>query len=242
MMESLIDIIERRFTKSCPDTPLQAGLDVWKQGKHLEMEQAEISFTSLIQDSVSDYQIGQFLTYATPEFLSADEIAGFASALRLFASHPVDLTQAHEGIGDTCGTGGDTVPTFNVSTTIMFILCGAGLRIAKHGNRAFTSKCGSADVLEALGVNINLDADKVTKCLSEVKLGFMFAPNFHTATAKVQRIRKILADELPGNLRAKTIFNVLGPLANPANTPWQLLGVYNEDSAEKLANVIKRLG
>lgn len=147
--------------------------------------------------------------------------------------------KGHETLGDTCGTGGDSRGTFNVSTTIMFILAAGDVRIAKHGNRAFTSRCGSADVLDALGVKVDLGADDVARCIEDVGIGFMYAPKFHESFKNVQTIRKKLAEDMPPSLRGKTIFNVLGPLANPASAKCQIIGVYDERLTRKFADVLR---
>jgi anthranilate phosphoribosyltransferase len=237
---SVADLIEGLRGPGPHNAYLESCLERWERHEHLSFEEARQAFFELLKDDVSDFQIGRLLVSATPEFLMAAEIAGFASALRDRA-RPVELPQA-EHLGDTCGTGGDTIPTFNVSTTVMFILAADGIPIAKHGNRAFTSRCGSADVLQHLGVRIDLPGPLVKACIERAGIGFMFAPVFHTATQRVQRIRKILAQEMPANLRMKTVFNVLGPLSNPARTPWQMLGVYSRDFLVKLADVLQRLG
>lgn len=223
---------------------MHSCIDSWGRGAHLTYEQAQDVFRELLSDNVTNFQIGEFLLYATPAFLSVDEIAGFARVLRKQAT-PVRMPGV-ENLGDTCGTGGDTIDTFNISTTIMFILAAAGIKIAKHGNRAITSNCGSADVLEQLGVKIDLSPDKVAECINKIDIGFMFAPEFHSTTKKVQPVRKkianILKDELPPNVKRKTVFNVLGPLANPAEaTNRQVMGVYDGDLVRKIAEVFQKL-
>ncbi len=135
---------------------------------------------------------------------------------------------------DTCGTGGDIFKTFNVSTTSAIIAASAGVVIAKHGNRSITSKCGGADILEALGVNINCNATEVEECLENAGIGFMFAPNFHPAMKKMMPIRK--------KLGIRTVFNILGPLTSPANADIQLLGVFDPEYVDIIAQVLKNLG
>jgi anthranilate phosphoribosyltransferase len=135
---------------------------------------------------------------------------------------------------DTCGTGGDSANTFNISTTAAFVAAGGGATVAKHGNRAMTSKCGSADVLEGLGVNIELDAEGVTRCLDQAGIGFMFAQKFHPAMRYVGPIRR--------EIGIRTAFNVLGPLTNPAHAQYQVLGVASAPLAEKLARALSRMG
>lgn len=217
-------------------------IDRWFNRDHLNYEEARTAFGLLMADDVHDYQIGQFLAFTTPDFLTAEEIAGFADVLRAHACRVHSPLGGHESLGDTCGTGGDTIDTFNISTTIMFILAAAGIKIAKHGNRKITSSCGSADVLEELGVNIHLTPANVAKCIGQIGVGFMFAPEFHPATAKVQKIRKIFAEQLPDNMNKKSVFNVLGPLVNPAGAQRQMMGVYDKAFVRKMAEVFKHLG
>lgn len=243
--ELLQAFVEERFDKECGLNGYLADcVERWIGGEHLSFEDSKKAFSQLMEDDVHDYQIGQFLVVTNAELLEAEEIAGFASSLRDHARHvaPRCAEEHTESLGDICGTGGDTLSTFNISTTIMFILAAGGIRVAKHGNRKITSRCGSADVLEELGVCIHLDPIDVGKCIDDIGLGFMFAPEFHPATAKVQRIRKILAEELPPVLNRKTVFNILGPLANPAGAKRQLMGVYEEDLVPKLALVFRWLG
>ncbi len=139
-----------------------------------------------------------------------------------------------DALVDTCGTGGDTSGTFNISTATAFVVAGAGVRVAKHGNRSVTSKCGSADVMEALGVNINLAPARIAACLEEVGMAFLFAPAMHSAMKHVQAARR--------ELRLRTVFNLLGPLTNPARATCQVVGVYSADLVEKLAEALSMLG
>ncbi len=139
-----------------------------------------------------------------------------------------------DALVDTCGTGGDTSGTFNISTAVAFVTAGAGVRVAKHGNRSITSRCGSADVMEALGVNINLPPARLAACLRETGIAFLFAPAMHSAMKYVQPARR--------ELRLRTIFNLLGPLTNPAHASAQVVGVYSADLVEKLAEVLSELG
>lgn len=160
------------------------------------------------------------------------EIASLALTMHEFAEK---INPNVDGIlVDTCGTGGDKINTFNVSTTAMFVVAGTGIPIAKHGNRAITSKAGSADVLESLGVKIDLEPEKVKECIEKVGVGFMFAPIFHKAMKNVMPIRKALG--------IRTVFNILGPLTNPANTKGQVLGVFEPELTKQLAEVLKIIG
>ncbi|WP_353192822.1 anthranilate phosphoribosyltransferase [Pandoraea pnomenusa] len=160
------------------------------------------------------------------------EIAAAAQVMREFANH-VDAP-ADEHFVDIVGTGGDVSHTFNISTASMFVAAGAGAKVAKHGNRGVSSKSGSADVLEALGVNIMLSPEQVAECLREVGIGFMFAPNHHPAMKNVAAVRK--------EMGVRTIFNILGPLTNPAGAPNQLMGVFHPDLVGIQVRVMQRLG
>ena len=160
------------------------------------------------------------------------EISAAAQVMREFATPVVVADRAH--LVDLCGTGGDGAHTFNISTTAMFVAAAAGARIAKHGGRSVSSSTGSADALEALGANINLTGDQVARCLDESGVGFMFAPNFHGAMKHAAPIRK--------ELGVRTLFNILGPLTNPAGAPNQLMGVFHADLVGIMARVLQRLG
>jgi anthranilate phosphoribosyltransferase len=171
-----------------------------------------------------------------------EEIVGFAEAIRA-AAIPLDLHAGsvlnasgteRDALVDTCGTGGDTSGTFNISTATAFVVAGAGVRVAKHGNRSVTSKCGSADVMEALGVNINLPTERIAACLEQVGIAFLFAPAMHSAMKHVQTARR--------ELRLRTVFNLLGPLTNPARVTCQVVGVHSSDLVEKLAEALSMLG
>lgn len=162
---------------------------------------------------------------------TVDEIAGFARAMRACA---VPLQCAASPLVDTCGTGGDAAGTFNISTTAAFVVAGAGGYVAKHGNRSVSSRCGSADVLEALGAELMLAPELVAACIEEVGFGFLFAPRYHGAMRHAVAPRKALA--------LRTVFNLLGPLTNPAGAPYQLLGVYDSALLPRLAGVLPRLG
>ena len=162
-----------------------------------------------------------------------EEIAGFASAMRRHALH-VDVDPGEGFVVDTCGTGGDASGTFNISTTAAFVIAGAGVRVAKHGNRSVTSKCGSADLLEGLGVAIELSPAAVARCVNEVGIGFMYAPAFHPAMRFVGPTRR--------EIGIRTVFNILGPLTNPAGARHQLIGVGHPGIAHKLASALSRLG
>jgi len=175
-------------------------------------------------------QIAAFITALRIKGETVDEIAGLASIMRAKAI-PVVVTPP---VVDTCGTGGDSSSTFNISTAAAIVVAGAGLKVAKHGNRAITSHCGSADVLEALGVKIDLGAEGVAKCLETVGIGFMFAPIFHPAMKYAAVPRR--------EIGIRTVFNILGPLTNPARAESQVIGVPNQEIGNKIASVLHRLG
>lgn len=175
-------------------------------------------------------QVAALVTALRMKGETVDEIAGLASVM-LAKATPVRVSSA---VVDTCGTGGDGFGSFNISTTVAFIVAGAGLKVAKHGNRAMSSHCGSADVLEALGVKIDLGAEAVAQCLETVGIGFMFAPIFHPAMKYATAPRR--------EIGIRTVFNVLGPLTNPARAQCQVIGVPSRQLGEKIASVLHRLG
>ena len=175
-------------------------------------------------------QVAAFATALRMKGETVDEIAGLASVMQAKAT-PVQVTQP---VVDTCGTGGDGFGSFNISTTAAFVVAGAGLKVAKHGNRAMSSHCGSADVLEALGVRIELGAEAVAQCLKFVGIGFMFAPVFHPAMKYAAAPRR--------EIGIRTVFNILGPITNPARARFQVIGVPSKELAEKIAFVLHRLG
>ncbi len=163
---------------------------------------------------------------------SVDEITAAATVMRALSTKVEIADSAH--LIDTCGTGGDGIQTFNVSTCAAFVAAAAGAKVAKHGGRSVSSTCGSADVLEALGVNVNLTPAQVANCVSDIDIGFMFAPNHHSAMKHAAPVRR--------ELGVRTIFNLLGPLTNPASAKRQLMGVFSKDLTLKLAKVLQNLG
>jgi anthranilate phosphoribosyltransferase len=164
---------------------------------------------------------------------TVDELTGFARAMRA-AARPVPIEDRYRPVLDTCGTGGAGTSTFNISTVAAFVVAGAGVRVAKHGNRSISSRCGSADVLEALGVRTAIEPEMVARAIREVGIGFLFAPTFHGATRNVQPIRI--------ELKMRTAFNFLGPLTNPARAEIQVAGTWSDEAAEKIAGAMARLG
>ncbi len=206
-------------------------IEILLHGEDLSFEQAESLLDVVFQGDVPEVQIAAFLTAMGAKGATATELAGLAKSLR---QHAVRVKVDVDNLVDTCGTGGGAIKTCNVSTAAAIVAAGAGVYVAKHGNRGITSKCGSADVLEQLGVKIDASADVVAECIREAHIGFMFAPMFHPAMKYVQPIRK--------GLGFRTVFNILGPLANPANAKRQVLGVADESSMQVIAEALKLLG
>lgn len=187
----------------------------------------------MLSGSMSTEGIAEVLHYLRRKGETVAELVGFASAMQEMA-HPVDLQQQDDPVIDTCGTGGDGSNTFNVSTATAFVVAGAGQRVAKHGNRRISSQCGSADVLEALGISVTLPADQVADCIREAGIGFLYAPMLHPAVKHAQEARLLL--------KGRTIFNLLGPLTNPVRARIQLIGAFSVRAAEMLAQALARLG
>jgi anthranilate phosphoribosyltransferase len=198
-------------------------------GRDLSQAEAASVMEEIMTGEASAAQIGAFLTALHIKGETDAEIAGMAEVMRQKAT-PVYVDGP---VADTCGTGGDGSHTFNISTAAAFVAAGAGLVVAKHGNRAMSSVCGSADVLEGLGVKIDLDADGVARCLREAGIGFMFAQKFHPAMRFAGPVRR--------EIGIRTAFNILGPLTNPARARHQVLGVASAPLAEKLARALSRL-
>jgi len=209
----------------------------------LSREEARNVMGEILAGRASDPQIAALLVALHMKGETVEEIVGFAEAIRAVATPianangtALDVSGTdREALVDTCGTGGDASESFNISTVTALTIAGAGVRVAKHGNRGITSKCGSADVMEALGVNITIPPARIADCLNEVGIAFMFAPAMHTATKYVQPARRELRP-------MRSVFNLLGPLTNPANASAQVVGVYSEDLVEKLATALKMLG
>ena len=187
---------------------------------------------SLMSGVLSDDIIESYVLALNEKGVTAENIFDAATVMRQF-SKQVDI-QDKKNLVDTCGTGGDGIQTFNVSTLSAIVAASAGVKVAKHGGRSVSSKCGSADVLEALGVNVNLTPEKVASLVNDIGIAFMFAPNFHPAMRYAAPVRK--------KLGVRTIFNVLGPLANPASATHQILGVYEASLTEIMAEVLSKLG
>jgi anthranilate phosphoribosyltransferase len=210
--------------------------------RSLTREQARELMSAILAGKATDAQIAALLVALHMKGETVDEIVGFAEAIRTAAA-PFTLSRnsaldvsgtERDALVDTCGTGGDASGTFNISTATALTVAGAGVRVAKHGNRSVTSKCGSADVMEALGISINLPPSKLAACLDKVGIAFLFAPAMHSAMKYVQPARR--------ELRLRTVFNLLGPLTNPARASAQVVGVYSEDLVEKVAQALCLLG
>jgi anthranilate phosphoribosyltransferase len=208
----------------------------------LSREEARSVMSEVLSGKCTDAQIAALLVALHMKGETVEEIVGFAEAIRT-AAVPLSLHQnstvdvsgtGRDALVDTCGTGGDASGTFNISTATALVVAGAGVRVAKHGNRSVTSKCGSADVMEALGVNISLPPARLAACLEAVGIVFLFAPAIHSAMKYVQPARR--------ELRLRTVFNLLGPLTNPARASAQVVGVYAVDLVEKLAEALSMLG
>ena len=217
------------------------------QTQSLGRTEAREVMSEVLTGHCSDAQIAALLIALRMKGETVEEIVGFADAIRAAAAPlPIRGTEAldvsgtgrdalaEESLVDTSGTGGDASGTFNISTATALVSAGAGVRVAKHGNRSISSKCGSADVVEALGINIQLSPERAAQCLREVGICFLYAPNLHPAMKQVQAVRR--------ELRMRTMFNLLGPLTNPARASGQVVGVYSLDLVEKLAEALSMLG
>ncbi len=185
----------------------------------------------IMSGSATDAQISGFLIALRCKGETIDEIAAAVEVMRELANK-VTVNGAH--IIDTCGTGGDGASTFNISTTCAFVVAAAGGQVAKHGNRSVSSRCGSADLLEVAGVNLNLSTEQVEQCVNDLGVGFLFAPKHHGAMKHTIHVRK--------EMGVRTLFNLLGPLSNPAGAPNQLIGVFAKEWVEPLAHVLKKMG
>ncbi len=201
------------------------------EGKTLDRETAREVMSLIMRGEASDAQIACLLTALRMRGETSEEITGFAQAMREAA---VNIRPSVSPLVDTCGTGGDGRGTFNISTAAAFVAAGAGVFVAKHGNRGVSSSCGSADVLEALGVDIEMGPERVLACIEEVGIGFLFAPLFHPAMRHVMRARR--------EMGIPTVFNLLGPLTNPAGAQYQLLGVGKRDKAPLIADALAGMG
>jgi len=211
--------------------PLREHIKLAVEGVDLSREQAASALDAMLEGTAPVTQMAALLVALRMKGETPDEIAGAAQALR---SRATRVEVSSDRLIDTCGTGGDASHTFNISTTAAFVAAAGGARVAKHGNRAVSSKCGSADVLAALGVEVELPPQAVGACIEECGIGFLFAPRHHAAMRHVAPVRK--------DLGLRTLFNLLGPLANPAGARRQLLGVYSPQLVPVLAQTLLELG
>ncbi|SMC75468.1 anthranilate phosphoribosyltransferase [Sporomusa malonica] len=200
-------------------------------GQNLSREEARAAMQVIMSGQANETQIGAFLTALRMKGETSEEVTGFAETMR---SQALKLECRSKKLIDTCGTGGDQRGTFNISTAVAFVLAGAGLSVAKHGNRGVSSSCGSADVLSALGVKLELSPEAVSEAINTIGVGFIFAPRFHQAMKYAVNPRK--------ELGFRTVFNLLGPLTNPAGASCQLIGVYAPDLTTKVAQALVGLG
>jgi len=204
--------------------------------KDLSRAEAEAAMEEILSGRASHDEIVRLLSSLRDKGETVDELVGFATAMRRHAPpiFPASDAHAEEALVDTCGTGGDASGTFNISTVVAFVVAGAGVRVAKHGNRSISSRCGSADVLEELGVQIDLPPESIARCIEKVGIGFLFAPAIHTATRHAAAARR--------ELKTRTVFNLLGPLTNPARASAQVVGVYAASATEPMARALGELG
>ncbi len=207
-------------------------IPVLLENRDLTREQAVAAMMDIMTGQATPSQISAFLIGLKKKGETVDEITSIARVMRSFSRTVSPKVDGY--LLDTCGTGGDRTKTFNVSTTAAFVIAAAGVRVAKHGNRSFTSRCGSADVLEQLGVKLEIEPALVEKAIEEIGIGFMFAPNFHPAMKNVASIRR--------EIGVRTVFNILGPLTNPAGANAQLIGVYESELLEPMCVAACNLG
>jgi len=196
----------------------------------LTLEESYNTMTSIMSGEVNNSQLAGFLIALKAKGETATEIAGFANAMR---EKSIKIDVDIENTIDVCGTGGDNSSTFNISTAAAFVVAGAGIKVAKHGNRSVSSLCGSADVLQYLGIDINLSPEKTEKALNEIGIAFLFAPNYHPAMKYAAQVRK--------ELGIRTVFNILGPMTNPASVKKQLVGTFSPEVSNKLSEAASYL-
>lgn len=194
----------------------------------LTLKEAMNTMKDIMSGKVKPSQLGAFLVAMAMKGETVEELIGFAKIMRKYANNI--NPHVKNVLIDTCGTGGDKIKTFNISTITAFIIAGTGFAVAKHGNRAVTSNCGSADLLEGLGVNINLNPERVKECIEKVGIGFMFAPLFHPAMKHAMPTRQ--------ELKIRTVFNILGPLTNPAGAKYHVLGVFDKSLTSLMAKAL----
>lgn len=211
--------------------PVKKAISKLVSSQHLTVEESLAAMAHIMDGNATDAQIASFITALRMKGETVEEITGCTIAMRKRA---IKIETGNDIVVDTCGTGGDARNTFNISTAAAFVVAGAGLKVAKHGNKAFSSRCGSADVLMRLGINLEADVKTVEKCLAVVNIGFLFAPLLHQAMKYALGPRK--------EIGIRTIFNIIGPLANPAGATHRVLGVYSEHMTLIMAEALKMLG
>jgi len=210
---------------------MKTFLEAVLSGRDLNQDEACKAMKFIMEGNANDCQIAAFLTALRIKGETTDEISGFSRAM---LDKAIKVKSRHKNMVDTCGTGGDGLGTFNISTTAAFIAAGAGVPVAKHGNRNVSSRSGSADVLEELGVNINLECSEVSDCLDSIGIGFIFAPKAHIAMKYVAKARR--------DIGIRTVFNILGPITNPAQPKGHVLGVFDNNLIYVMINTLKNLG
>ena len=210
---------------------IKTAINKLTEYQNLTQEETKNIFNQIMEGNTTNAQIAAFLIALKMKKETIAEITGAVEVMREKATR---IVVEREILVDTCGTGGDNTDTFNISTSAAFIVGGIGIAVAKHGNKGVSSKCGSADVLCALGVNINADASKTKESIEKANIGFAFAPIFHKVMKHVMTAR--------GEIGVRTIFNILGPMLNPANAKYQLIGVYDPDLTQTIVSVLKNLG
>jgi len=223
-------------TSKAASPVIVSAVDRIEAGIHLSRSDAEAVMEDLLSGRCEDAQIARLLTSLRAKGETLDELIGFAAVMRrharpIFANSTAPLADA---LVDTCGTGGDARGTFNISTGAAFVAAGAGARVAKHGNRSISSRCGSADVLEALGVCLDVPVERMGEAIQQIGIGFLFAPTVHTAMKHAAAARR--------QVGGRTIFNLLGPLTNPAGATAQVLGVFDARVSEMMARALEALG
>lgn len=199
--------------------------------KSLAENEMEAAVQEFFTQDISDSEIAAFLTGLKAKGETADEISGLVKVIR---KHSMNFTKNYSGVIDNCGTGGDGSKSFNISTTSAFVIAGAGITVAKHGNRSVSSKTGSADVLEELGVRLDLEAELIEEILEANGIAFLFAPHVHPKLKQIMKVRR--------ELKIPTIFNLIGPLTNPVDLDYQMLGIYRKDLLDQFAQVLANLG
>ena len=210
---------------------IQEAIEKISRNNNLTGKEMELSMEEIMTGKIDTPLIVSFLTALNEKGETVEELTAAVSVMR---RHATRIKTKHKLVLDTCGTGGDNKGTFNISTAVAFVVSGSGVAVAKHGNRSVSSRSGSADILEALGININMEKDRIEKCLDEIGIAFLFAPNLHPAMKYAMPARR--------EIGKRTMFNILGPLTNPAQATHQLVGVYDRQLVEILAGVLGNLG